>query len=59
MKPRKFVLINLVLNITSEFTEDNPPQWLTNPLIGWWPCVMALRVGEGMTGEHHRIERLS
>lgn len=43
----------------SEFTDDNPPQWLTNPLIGWWPHVMALRIGEGMTGDHHRIERIS
>lgn len=59
MKQRKFKLINLVLNMESEFTDDNPPQWLTNPLIGWWPHVMALRIGEGMTGERHRIERIS
>lgn len=59
MENKRFRLTLLPLNTVREFTKDNPPQWLTNPLIGWWPHVIALRVGEGMTGRYHRIERLS
>lgn len=60
---KKFKMTHLFLKgkEPTEFSEDNPPEWLTSKTFRWWweEYVLKLEVGKSIKTDFQKIERLS